>query len=78
MCKLLVIDLDQTVIDSSIRENYCYINGSLCLDTYRDIKKCPQNGIVNDTLTPFGEWLKVTYYSLLEKGYTLVFLTARL
>ena len=78
MTKLLVIDLDQTVIDSSIRENYCYPQGKLCLDTYRGNKKCPYNGIVNDTLTPFGEWLKENYFSLIENGYTIVFLTARL
>lgn len=78
MNKLLVIDLDQTIIDSSIRENFCYPNGQLCLETYRTNKQCLDNGIVNDCLTPFGEWLKVSYYSLLEKGYTLVFLTARL
>jgi hypothetical protein len=78
MTKLLVIDLDQTVIDSSIRENFCYPNGQLCLATYRDNKKCVVNGIINDTLTPFGEWLKVSYYGLIEKGYNIVFLTARL
>lgn len=78
MNKLLVIDLDQTIIDSSMRENLCYHNGTLCLETYRNIKQCAFNGIINDCLTPFGEWLKVSYYGLLEKGYTLVFLTARL
>lgn len=78
MCKLLVIDLDQTIIDSSIRENLCYHNGQLCLDAYKSIKTCPDMGITNDCLTPFGEWLKVSYYGLLDKGYTLVFLTARL
>lgn len=78
MKKLLVIDLDQTVIDSSIRENECYPNGSLCLDTYKQVKTCPNNGIVNDCLTPFGEWLKVNYQSLLANNYTIVFLTARL
>lgn len=78
MTKLLVIDLDQTVIDSTIRENACYPNGNLCLDTYRSIKKCTKNGIVNDCLTPFGQWLKENYFSLLDKGYTIVFLTARM
>lgn len=78
MTKLLIIDLDQTIIDSSIRENLCYPVGTLCLDTYKSIKTCPDMGIVNDCLTPFGEWLKVSYYGLLEKGYTIIFLTARL
>lgn len=76
--KLLVIDLDQTIIDSSIRENLCYPNGTLCLDIYKTVKYCPDMGIINDSLTPFGAWLKVSYYSLLEKGYNIVFLTARL
>lgn len=78
MTKLLVIDLDQTIIDSSIRENYCYTNGELDLPKYRQVKTCPNNGIVNDTLTPFGEWLKQKYIALQAKGFTLVFLTARL
>lgn len=78
MTKLLIVDLDQTVIDSSIRENFCYPQGKLCLDTYQNNKRCPKNGIINDTLTPFGEWLKVSYYNLLENGVDVVFLTARL
>lgn len=78
MTKLLVIDLDQTIIDSSVRENECYPNGALCLETYRTKKQCAVNGIVNDCLTPFGEWLKVSYYNLLENDYIIVFLTARL
>lgn len=78
MCKLLVIDLDQTIIDSSVRENHCYNNDKLCLETYKAVKSCPDMGIINDSLTPLGEWLKVSYYGLLDKGYTLVFLTARL
>lgn len=78
MTKLLVIDLDQTIIDSSIRENLCYPYGSLCLDTYNTIKPCPDMGIINDCLTPFGAWLKENYSTMLENGYTIVFLTARL
>lgn len=77
MKKLLIVDLDQTVIDSSVRENYCYPKGELCLATYKSIKACPDNGIVNDTLTPFGEWLKDNY-NLLLNNYSIVFLTARL
>lgn len=78
MTKLLVIDLDQTVIDSSIRENQCYTNGELCLSKYHTVKGCRDMGIINDCLTPFGAWLKGNYFSLLEKDYILVFLTARL
>ena len=75
--KLLIIDLDQTVIDSSIRENYCYPNGILCLNTYKSVKSCPDMGIVNDGLTPFGFWLNGNYHTLLA-DYRIVFLTARL
>ena len=75
--KLLIVDLDQTIIDSTIRENMCYPNGSLCLATYKQVKTCHDKGIVNDCLTPFGEWLKVNYQSLLN-NYSIVFLTARL
>jgi len=78
MTKLLVIDLDQTVIDSSIRENACYPDGVLCLSKYHTVKTCPDNGIANDCLTPFGEWLKDNYISLSENGYEIAFLTARL
>lgn len=74
--KLLVIDLDQTVIDSSVRENYCYPDGSLCLDTYKTVKTCPDMGIVNDILLPFGHWLKDHFYSL-SSNFDIVFLTAR-
>lgn len=74
--KLLVLDLDQTIIDSSIRENYCYPTGSLCLDTYKSIKTCPNMGIINDVLLPFGLWLKDNFYSL-STCFDIVFLTAR-
>lgn len=79
MTKLLVIDLDQTIIDSSIRENYCYTEaGELDLPKYRQVKTCHSNGIINDQLTPFGEWLKTNYFSLLEDDFIIIFLTARL
>lgn len=73
---LLVIDLDQTIIDSTIRENYCYPKGELCLDTYKSIKACPDMGIINDVLLPFGHWLKDNFYSL-SNLFDIVFLTAR-
>lgn len=76
--KLLVIDIDQTIIDSSIRENLCYPNGTLCLDTYQRVKSCPDMGIVNDCLTPFGRWLKENYFNVLENDFTIIFLTSRL
>lgn len=79
MRKLLVIDLDQTIIDSSIRENYCYSeSGELDIPKYRLVKTCPNAGIINDQLTPFGEWLKTNYFSLLEDDFIIIFLTARL
>ena len=76
MSKLLVIDLDQTVIDSSIRENACYPNGNLCLSKYHTVKTCPNMGIVNDSLLPFGLWIKDNFYSL-SSMFDIVFLTAR-
>lgn len=79
MTKLLVIDLDQTIIDSSIRENYCYSeSGELDISKYRQVKTCHNAGIINDQLTPFGTWLKGNYFSLIENDYIIVFLTARL
>ena len=77
MTKLLVIDLDQTIIDSSTRENFCYPDGQLCLEAYHSTKQCPDNGIINDTLLPFGHWLKNNFYSLANK-FNIAFLTARL
>ena len=74
--KLLILDLDQTVIDSSIRENLCYPDGNLCLNTYKAIKTCPDRGIINDCLTPLGEWVK-SHYITLANMYHVVFLTAR-
>jgi len=74
--KLLILDLDQTVIDSSIRENHCYPNGSLCLETYKQVKTCPDMGIVNDVLLPFGEWIK-DHFLVLSHLFDIVFLTAR-
>ena len=74
--KLLIVDLDQTIIDSSIRENLCYPDGQLCLTTYKSIKTCPNNGIVNDCLLPFGYWLIDNFYNMALK-FDIVFLTAR-
>lgn len=74
--KLLILDLDQTIIDSSIRENMCYPNGTLCLNTYKQVKADPKNGIINDTLLPFGHWLKDNFYNL-STCFDIVFLTAR-
>lgn len=74
--KLLILDLDQTLIDSSIRENQCYPKGELCLTTYKAIKTCTDMGITNDVLLPFGHWLKVNFYTL-SLTFDIVFLTAR-
>jgi len=74
--KLLIVDLDQTIIDSSIRENLCYPDGQLCLTTYKSIKTCPNNGIVNDCLLPFGLWLKEHFFTV-SNLFDIVFLTAR-
>ncbi len=48
----------------------------LCLDTYQRVKHCPNMGIVNDVLLPFGLWLKDNFYSL-SSLFDIVFLTAR-
>jgi hypothetical protein len=53
--KLLVLDIDQTLVDSSIRENECCSSDVLDLDKYLSLKR---EGIVYDTLLPLGEWIE--------------------
>lgn len=72
----LVLDLDQTIIDSSIRENFCYNKGELCLEKYKRVKHCPTWGICNDTLTPFGYWCEDNALTLASRYYIII-LTAR-
>lgn len=70
MKKLLVLDIDQTLVDSSIRENECWHRDNLDLDKYLSLKS---EGIVYDTLLPLGYWLE----SNAEK-YDFLLCTARL
>ena len=52
---LLVFDIDQTIIDSTIRENNCWNNDQLDLIKYQATKK---QGIKSDCLLPLGLWLE--------------------
>ncbi len=67
---MLVLDIDQTLVDSSIRENECYSRDVLDLDKYLSQKS---EGIVNDTLLPLGYWLESN-----AAQYDFVLCTARL
>lgn len=70
---MVIFDLDQTLIDSTIRENLSNVEGKLCLQTYFAIKADAQNGISTDRLTELGEWLENEGY--LEQDFAI--LTAR-
>jgi hypothetical protein len=61
MKKLLVLDIDQTLVDSSIRENECWHCDILDLDKYLSLKS---DGIVNDSLLPLGHWVEKNAKSL--------------
>ena len=52
---LLVFDIDQTLIDSSIRENDCWKSDAFDLEKYQATKK---QGIKSDCLLPLGHWLE--------------------
>ena len=52
---LFVFDIDQTIIDSSIRENDCWEADILDLEKYQATKK---QGIKSDCLLPLGHWLE--------------------
>lgn len=56
---MIIFDIDQTLVDSSVRENLSSNEkGELCLYSYLAIKSCPENGIINDRLLPLGVWLE--------------------
>ena len=69
MSKMFVFDIDQTLIDSSIRENECCIRDVLDLDKYLSLKS---EGIVYDTLLPLGYWLEKN-----AEKYAFVLCTSR-
>lgn len=52
---LFVFDIDQTIIDSTARENECWNNDILDLGKYQATKK---QGIKSDCLLPLGLWLE--------------------
>lgn len=58
MKKLLVFDIDQTLVDSSIRENFCFFGDVLDLPIYQKQKHDNELGIFCDSLLPLGEWLE--------------------
>lgn len=69
MSKMFVFDIDQTLIDSSRRENECCIRDVLDLDKYLSLKS---EGIVYDTLLPLGYWLEAN-----AEKYDFLLCTAR-
>ena len=58
MKKMLVLDIDQTLVDSSRRENLSFFKDNLDLEHYKKQKYCNELGVTSDTLLPLGELLE--------------------
>lgn len=58
MKKMLILDIDQTLIDSSIRENLSFSRDILNLEHYKRQKYCENLGIESDSILPLGEMLE--------------------
>ena len=72
MKKMLVLDIDQTLVDSSIRENLSFFQDELNLEHYKIQKYCNVLGVASDTLLPLGEVLE-----RVSLPYHFVLVTAR-
>lgn len=58
MKKMLVLDIDQTLVDSSRRENLSFFRDNLDLAHYKIQKYCSVLGVASDSLLPLGEVLE--------------------
>ena len=58
MKKMLVLDIDQTLVDSSRRENLSFFRDELNLEHYKAQKFCSVLGVESDSILPLGEMLE--------------------
>ena len=58
MTKLLVFDIDQTLVDSSRRENLSFFKDNLDLAHYQRQKYDRELGVTSDSLLPLGQVLE--------------------
>lgn len=72
MKKMLVFDIDQTLVDSSRRENLSFFRDELNLEHYQRQKHDIVLGAKSDTLLPLGHWLEKNAIN-----YDFVLCTAR-
>ena len=70
---VLIVDIDQTLIDSTIRENFCYNNDMLDLLTYRALTPTMA---CKDSLLPLGEYLEANIHTMVL-DFKIILLTAR-